>query len=63
MGRIKTSLVKRITKELYARHKAELTTDFAFNKAIVAKYIMGTSPKLKNVIAGYATRLTRKKVE
>jgi len=60
MGRIKTSLIKRITHELIEKHKNAFTSDFNHNKIAVSQLTTGTSPKLRNIIAGYATRLTRK---
>jgi small subunit ribosomal protein S17e len=60
MGRIKTTYVKRKTKELL-RTKGELfTSDFSQNKEITAKNTKVVSKKLRNVVAGYLTRLKRK---
>jgi len=60
MGRIKTTLLKRKTKELYKLHGSQFTTDFKQNKTIANMYIKVYSPKLRNIIAGYMTRLKRK---
>ncbi|MDO8656234.1 MAG: 30S ribosomal protein S17e [Nanoarchaeota archaeon] len=60
MGRIKTTLLKRKTKELYKLHGDQFTTDFTQNKTITNKYTKVFSPKLRNIIAGYMTRLKRK---
>lgn len=60
MGRIKTTLLKRKTKELYKLHGDQFTTDFTQNKLITNKYTKVFSPKLRNIIAGYMTRLKRK---
>lgn len=60
MGRIKTSLVKRITFELLEKHKNSFTADFKQNKIAVSKLLIGSSPKLTNIIAGYTTRLVKK---
>ncbi|MFH1848891.1 MAG: 30S ribosomal protein S17e [archaeon] len=59
MGRIKTLLVKRITRELVNRHSEKFSTEFEGNKRILMQYIPGTSKKLKNTIAGYVTRLKK----
>ena len=59
MGRIKTALVKRVTNELVKRYGSELKTDYHENKAVVEKYVELSSKKLRNVIAGYATRLVK----
>ncbi len=60
MGRIKTKLIKRLTLELLEKHRDKLTTDFEANKKLVAELMAGTSKKLRNVIAGYVTRLKKK---
>lgn len=63
MGRIRTSLIKRITKKLMAEHGDELSKDFTKNKEVVAKYTNIGSPKIKNVVSGYAARLAKQKEE
>ena len=60
MGRIKTMLIKRKTKEIMAEHEDKLTEDFEKNKEIVSKVAHIPSKKMRNVIAGYATRLKKK---
>lgn len=57
MGRIKTSFVKSIGKELFEKHEDKFSTDFSKNKEMVEKLINIKSKKLRNVIAGYITRL------
>lgn len=59
MGRIKTRFIKAITNELYEKHADGFTTDFDKNKEIVTSKISKTSKKLRNTIAGYATRLKK----
>ncbi len=59
MGRIKTALVKRITKELMRAHRDELATDFQKNKEVLKNVSTMPSKKIRNVVAGYATRLKR----
>jgi len=63
MGRIKTVLVKRVTKRLVADHKEEFSEDYAKNKEVVKKYVNIMSPKIRNVIAGYAVRLIKQSKE
>jgi small subunit ribosomal protein S17e len=60
MGRIKTMLVKRVTNELFDEHAEHFTTDFQKNKVVVEKYADVPSKKIRNIIAGYATRLKKK---
>lgn len=59
MGRIKTQLIKRITTTLVKEHGSELKSDFETNKQKVAELTDVSSKKLRNVIAGYATRLVK----
>ena len=63
MGRIKTTLIKRTTHELMKRHGDDFTEDFEGNKKIVDRLISTPSKKLRNTIAGYATRIVKKKKE
>lgn len=61
MGRIKTQQVKRITNELMKAHGSEFKNDFKENKKLLDKFVKIPSVKMKNVIAGYVTRLTKKR--
>ena len=60
MGRIKTMLVKRVTNDLMREHSDKFTTEFSKNKAIVEAHADVPSKKIRNIIAGYATRLKKK---
>lgn len=62
MGRIKTVLVKRIAKKLIKEHAGEFSQEFDKNKELIEKYTNVASPKLRNVIAGYAARLVRQRI-
>jgi len=59
MGRIKTTLIKRTAKKLFANHKDELHKDFEKNKKAIQALVDIPSKKLRNVIAGYVTRLKK----
>ncbi|MFT4326769.1 MAG: 30S ribosomal protein S17e [Candidatus Woesearchaeota archaeon] len=59
MGRIKTKLVKRITREIMEVASDRITEDFTQNKAIVAELTNAQSKKFTNIVAGYATRLKK----
>jgi small subunit ribosomal protein S17e len=59
MGRIKTQQVKRVTMQLMNEHGSEFKKDFSENKKIVERFIEVKSKKLRNVIAGYVTRLKK----
>lgn len=61
MGRIKTLLVKRIAHKLVKEHPQEFTSEFDKNKAMVERYTNVSSTKMRNVIAGYASRLVKQR--
>jgi small subunit ribosomal protein S17e len=60
MGRIKTMLVKRTTQELMEKHADQFTDNFEENKKAVGQLLSKSSKKIKNTIAGYATRLIKR---
>ncbi|MFH1054142.1 MAG: 30S ribosomal protein S17e [Candidatus Woesearchaeota archaeon] len=61
MGRIKTQLIKRVTHELMHLYKDKFKDNFEENKALVEKYTDVPSKKMRDVIAGYVTRLKKSK--
>ncbi len=63
MGRIKTTLIKRTGLKLLAKYRKEFKTDFQENKKIVEQFIDVPSKKLRNIIAGYITKLVKKENE
>ncbi len=60
MGRIKTSMIKRIGKSLLEKYPDKFLTDFEKNKAIVTEVADIPSKKLRNVITGYVTKNAKK---
>ena len=63
MGRIKTTLIKRTAKKLLAEHKELFKGNFEHDKKAVAGLIEAPSKKMRNVIAGYVTRLVKNSEE
>ena len=61
VGRIKTKLVKRNGEELLKIYPDRFSEDFDDNKKSLPDISEIHSKKLKNVIAGYITRLVRRK--
>ncbi len=61
MGRIKTALTKRVTNKLVKEHGEVFKKDFESNKQLVTKFADIPSKKLRNIIAGYVTRLVKTK--
>lgn len=59
MGRIKTKQVKAITHDLQERYGSEFKDNFEENKVLVSSKLSGPSKKLRNIIAGYVTRLQK----
>jgi len=59
MGRIKTQLTKRITKQVLREHGSAFCNDFEKNKEILPKFVDLPSKKLRNVIAGYISRIKK----
>jgi len=60
MGRIKTTLIKRTANTLIKKYPEKFTENFDENKKAIEELAEIQSKKLRNVIAGYITRLTRK---
>lgn len=63
MGRIKINMVKRVSNELLDTQRQSLSTDFSKNKTVVSAKVNVPSKKIRNVIAGYVSRVMRRKVE
>jgi small subunit ribosomal protein S17e len=61
MGRIKTTIIKRTGEELYNNNKDKFSSDFTDNKKSLPGLVQVNSKKFRNVIAGYITRLSRRK--
>jgi len=59
MGRIRTTLIKRTGERLLKTHPEAFNTDFDYNKKEVEKFAEIYSKKLRNVIAGYITKLVK----
>lgn len=59
MGRIKTSFIKKIAKELLEKNPEKFSTDFETNKKIVEELIDIKSKKIRNIVAGYITSLKK----
>ena len=60
MGRVKTAFIKRVTRELMNLHGDKFTDNFERNKEIVDGLVSTPSKRLRNVIAGYITKLVKK---
>ena len=61
MGRIKTKLIKGVTNKLVDLHRQDFKENFEENKKLVSKFADISSTKIRNIIAGYVTRLMKTK--
>ncbi|MEK6860853.1 MAG: 30S ribosomal protein S17e [Nanoarchaeota archaeon] len=59
MGRIKTTLVKRTSKKLLVEYPDRFSPDFEKNKPIVHELLPRINKKMRNIVAGYVTRLVK----
>jgi small subunit ribosomal protein S17e len=62
MGRIKTSFIKNIGKDLVERHPEKFTSDFSKNKGQIDELISVKSKKMRNIITGYVTTLKKQQL-
>ena len=62
MGRIKTTMIKRVTLKLFRDHSDEFKTSSDDNKKVIETLADTKSKKLRNIIAGYVTRLKKKEI-
>ena len=61
MGRIKTTLVKRVSRDLIEKYGPQLKRTFDENKVLIDGFAEIRSKKLRNTIAGHVTHLKRMK--
>lgn len=52
-------MVKRTTLELINKYERSFNTDFDHNKKFLAELNIGVSKKMRNKVAGYATRVVK----
>ena len=57
LGNVRTEHVKRLAKELIRRFPDKFSNDFKSNKQAVSMLTHGATPKVRNQIAGYITRV------
>jgi len=60
MGRIKTQQIKSKGNDLYAAYGKDYSPDFNQNKQAVVKHATVRSKKLRNVLAGFLTRKSKR---
>lgn len=61
MGRIKTMFIKRAVRRLISESKDKFNQEFEHNKKTIPEFADVPSKKMRNVMAGYITRLMKVK--
>jgi len=59
MGKVRTVLIKNISKELITKYPDVFSTDFEVNKKQLDKYLEFDSKHLRNRISGYIVNLLK----
>ena len=59
MGKVRTVLIKNISKELISKYPDVFTTEFETNKELLDKYLEIDSKHLRNRISGYIVNLLK----
>ena len=59
MGKVRTILIKSISKELINKYPDVFTTEFEENKKLLDKYLEIDSKHLRNRISGYIVNLLK----
>jgi small subunit ribosomal protein S17e len=59
MGRIKTSFVKHVAKDLVEKYPDKFSTDYEKNKTALKEVMIFESKRMRNIVAGYLSVLKR----
>jgi len=59
MGKVRTVLIKNVSKELISKYPNVFTTDFEKNKKLLDLYLEIDSKHLRNRISGYIVNLLK----
>jgi len=60
MGRVRTNLVKRASRQIVEKYYPRLTLDFHTNKRLCEEVALIPSKRLRNKIAGFVTHLMKR---
>ncbi len=63
MGKVRTVIIKNVSKELISKYPNVFTTDFEKNKKLLDKYLEIDSKHLRNRISGYIVNLLKIKYQ
>jgi small subunit ribosomal protein S17e len=59
LGKVRTEIVKRTARDLMQKYPDKFIGDFEANKKAVSEVFALNQKRLRNRVAGYATRLKR----
>ena len=62
MGRIRNHDIKQISFEILERYSDKVTNEFEANKKVLDEINIAGSKKVRNKIAGYVTRIAKRRV-
>ena len=62
MGKVRTLLIKKVSRELISKYPDVFPTDFERNKLLLDKYSKVASKHLRNRISGYVVNLMKIKI-
>ncbi|MBT3691512.1 30S ribosomal protein S17e [Candidatus Woesearchaeota archaeon] len=62
MGKVKTTQIKRASHKILRYHPDKFKKTFEENKKLLPEVAEIRSKKLRNIIAGYITRLVKKEI-
>lgn len=63
MGRIKTSFIKHIAKNLVEKYPDKFSTEFEKNKELMGQVVFVKSKRMRNTVAGYITAIKNQEKE
>lgn len=61
MGRIKIHEIKKTSFDLISAYPGKFTDDFKSNKEVLSGLNIATSKKVRNKIAGYVTKIAKRR--
>jgi len=63
MGRIRTNLIKSTARKLKNKNLVVFKNDYEYNKKELLKITEIPSKKIRNVLTGYLTKLTKQEMK
>ncbi len=63
MGKVRPLFIKKISRELIEEYPNVFSVEFEKNKDLLGKYVEIPSKSVRNRVAGYLTKLMKKKIK